>query len=463
MIGTTLWASWALAQTVPSSDLSITSFGFQGLTASSVGPDNLAPGADVDLLLGQRLRWTLGTGGDGPNPVTTRALADARFTVDPSPGYEGDGQAFETHNVRQLGFEFTNDKVTFDLGRHPVFRGGPRLVDGIQALYRPSPTVDVGVWGGLAPSMFDTDFRLRPGGGPIVAFTGSRAQLSVVGEVTMFDGALDRAGVLAMGRVSANRLIEASGRLDMELASADGGPRLSDLYVATLISPSSGFRFDVMYNAFSSYQYVSSADLDPEQLRFAQRVELVATIPGVVPVVDEQLAQDPTVNHLVGGSVRLGGSGDGGGAPRFEIMARHRQHPDEANRYTRIQPTVGAVNLGGRVDLLLNANWLSTGVDPDIALQPLEGPRASQFDVGLTSVIQATDSLALDASVRALSVPSTYDGLGLYADLYIDVVSPRADLLVLSGVSFLSEPDLDQRDGEYGLFLRIAKYLRPRG
>lgn len=454
VIGLYLWAPWALAQTVPSSDLSITSLGFQGFTTTSVGPDNGAPAADVDLLLGERLRWTLGSG-DGANPLTSRLLADARFTVDPSPGFEGDGQALEVHNVRQLGLELTSDDLTFDLGRHPVFRGGPRLVDGIQALYRPSSTVDVGLWAGLAPSVFDTDFRLRPGAGPIVAFTGPQLQLSTVGEVTLFEGALDRAGILTMGRYSLDRLIEVSGRLDLELASLDGGPHLSDFQIASILAPGRALRLDVLYNAFSSYQYLSSADLDPEQQRFDQRLLALGDLLGI-----DQDIQDPTLNHLFGGSVRLQGIGDGA-KPKLELMARQRMHPDPENRYTRLQPTVGLIGVGGRFDLLLNANWLKTGVDPDIAVQLLEDPWATQVDAGVTAVLDATDTLAIDTSIRVISSPATFDGLGLYLDLYVDVVAPSADLLVLSGVSLLTEPDRDQGDGEYGLFLRVAKYLRP--
>ncbi len=436
--GLALWGSAALAQTVPASDVSITSVGMQTVTSASVGPDNGAENADFDMLIAQRLRWTLGESAGG---TTTRALADARFTFDPSAGFNGDAQNFEITNLRQLGVEVNGSAFTLDVGRHPVFRGGPRLVDGIQALARPSSTVDVGVWAGLAPSLFDTDFRLRPGAGPVLAFTGSRAQASLVGEVLLFDGALDRAGVLAMGRVSTNRLLEVSGRLDLQLASADGGPRLSDAQIYTILAPSSSVRFDALYNAFSSYQYLSSADLDPEQQRFDLRLQEIQG----VNVLDVQ--PDPTVNHLFGASTRLEANPDGA-SPRFETLFRYRQTPEEANRYLRLSPTLGAVRLAGRLDLLLNANWLKV-------------EETSQFDAGLVSYVDLTDVIALDTSIRALSVPDDYDGLGWYADLYLNVIAPEADLLLLTGVGLTSEPDLDQGDGEYNFFLRLSKYLRP--
>lgn len=429
--------SGAAAQTVPASDVSITSVGMQAVTSASVGPDNGAENADLDMMVGQRLRWTLGEGG-----LTSRALVDARFTIDPQAGFNNDAQNFEVHNVRQLGVELHNSSVTFDVGRHPVFRGGPRLVDGIQALVRPNETVDVGVWAGLAPSLFDTDFRLRPGAGPILAWTGSRAQASLVGEVLLFDGALDRAGVLAMGRMSTNRLFEVSSRLDLQLASADGGPRLSDAQLYAIFAPAAGVRLDALYNAFSSYQYISSADLDPEQQRFDLRLQEIEG------VNIEDVQQDPSVNHLLGASVRLEADPDGA-SPRFEVMTRYRESPEPEDRYLRLSPTVGVVRVGDRLDLLLNANWFKV-------------EETAQTDVGLMTYLDVTDTVAIDTSLRALSVPDDYDGLGWYADFYLDVVAPEADLLLHTGIGLITEPDLDQADGEYNLFVRLSKYLRPR-
>ncbi len=432
-----VWAGVALAQTVPASDVSITSVGMQTVTSASVGPDNGAENADFDMLLGQRLRWTLAEGG-----VTTRALADARFTIDPKAGYNNDAQNIEINNVRQLGVELNNQSLTFDIGRHPVFRGGPRLVDGVQILLRPNNGVDVGVWAGLAPSLFDTDFRIRPGAGPIIAWTGSRAQASLVGEVLLFDGVLDRAGLLAMGRISPNRLFEISSRLDLQMISADGGPSLSDAQLYAILAPADGIRLDALYDAFSSYQYISSADRDPEQQRFDIRLQELQG----VPVVD--LQQDPTINQLFGGSIRLEANPDDT-SPRLALLARYRQAPEEENRYLRFSPTMGVVRVGGRLDLLLNANWFKVEETP-------------QLDVGLVTYVDVSDTVAIDTSIRALSVPDDYDGLGWYADFYLDVVSPAADLMLHTGVGLMAEPDIDQADGGYNLFVRLSKYLRPR-
>jgi len=436
-----LTAAPALAQTVPASDLSITSLGFQGFTTTSVDRDNGAPGADVDFLIGQRLRWRLGD----PTGFDARALVDARFTYDPQPGLQGEAQALEVHIVRQLGVEIHSDRLTLDIGRHPVFRGGPRLVDGLQALVHPGPRTQIGAWAGLAPSIFDTDFRLRPGAGPILAYTGSAVQASLVGEVSMFEGELDRAAVLGMGRWSLNRLVELSGRFDVNLATADeenGGPALADFQVFTVMSPTRALRLELLYNAFSSYRYLSSADLDPEQQRFAQRLQDLGQ---VLQLQNDRV--DPTVNHLVGASFRAVRPGNDL-SPLFELRGRYRENPDPANRFARVQPTLGVVRLGGRADILLTGNWLRV-------------EERAQVDAGVLAAWALNDLATLDLSIRGLSVPDDYSGLGVYADLFVDVVAPGPDLLVLAGVSYLSEPDLDVSDGEFGLFVRMSKYLRP--
>ena len=443
-----LMPSLTWAQTVPSSDLSITSVGLQQIDSASVDNVNNAAGTDIRFFFGERLRWTVGNG-DGESTVKTRLLADARFTFDPKAGSldagvnpdANLGQNFETNNLRQLGVEFTKSSFTLDIGRHPVFRGGPRIVDGVQALLRPSDTLDVGFWGGLAPDVFETDFRIRPGFGPIVALTTSRVQLSAVGEIAFGEGELDRAAVLAFARVSSNRLLEGTARLDLELASADDGPRLSDFQIFTIFTPSPAVRFDALYNAFSSYQYLSTADADPEQLRFAQRLRQLD------PNNPLLFLQDPTINHLVGGTARVRSQADTA-APSFELMARYRHNVDPTNRYARITPTFGLNRIGGRLDVFANINFLQVDA-------------AGQVDAGVTAIFDVTDSAAVDASIRALSVPD-YDGLGWYADLYVDVVSVPSDLIVLTGVSYLSEPNLgDQPDGGPALFVRVAKYLRP--
>jgi len=446
-IAATWVAATASAQSALPSDVSITSLGIQGLVPTSVGPNQGAALGDVDFLLSQRLRWTL-TRGDSPDDIAIRALVDARFQLDPGPGPAGD-PGFEWSQVRQLGAQLHTERITVDLGRHPVFRGGPRLVDGLQVLVRPTDDIDIGVWGGLAPSLFTSLPLLRPGGGPIFAITRSRMQLSLVGEVLTFEGALDRAGFLAMGRVSTNRLLEVSGRLDAELASADGGPRIADFQVASLFSPVEAIHIDALYNAFSSFRYVSSADRDPDLQRFALRLQQLGLELGL-----QQDVRDPTLNHMLGLGARAEPTGDN--AAHASVIARYRHNVDPDNRMSRLSPTVGFVRMLGRANVLANGNLIQVAGRP-------------QFDAGLQVAVDVTDSLAVDGSVRLMWFPlETVEGLiapvngqGWYADLYIDVVAP-GDLILFGGVSIISEPDVNVGDGSYGLFVRAAKYLRPR-
>ncbi len=429
----------ALAQ-APPSDLSMSTVGAHFIDSASVDVVNGAPGGDVRFFFGERLRWTLGRR-EGAS-VRTRLLADARFTVDPAAGFLGDGQNFETNNVRQLGVEITGERFTVDVGRHPVFRGGPRLVDGLQALYRPTPELDVGFWGGLAPDFFETDFRLRPGFGPVIAYTGSRVQASVVGDVAFAEGGLDRAAVLALGRIASNRRIELFGRLDLELVSPDGPPQLSDLQLATILSPTASLRFDVFYNAFSAYRYIQTAAFDPEAQRFAQRIADLGRELGFL-----EIQQDPTVNHLVGVTGRFRGTGSGV-RPLAELMARYRHNADPADRFARLRPTVGVLDLLGRVDLLASFNLY-------------EVDDAVQWDLGGTAVVRLTDTLTLDGSLRALDAPD-YAALGVYTDLYVDWVWEGPEIVIVGGVSYLSEPAAETPDGGPGVFVRVAKYVRPK-
>ncbi len=139
-----------------------------------------------------------------------------------------------------------------------------------------------------------------------------------------------------------------------------------------------------------------------------------------------------------------------------ELLSRYRAHPDPDNSYLRLSPTAGVVRIGGRLDLLANANLLQVTAQP-------------QFDAGLIATLDATDTVAFDASVRALWFPidtvevrpDLPNAQGWYADFYVDIVDPNTDLILMAGVSVLAEPDIEQSDGEYGLFVRASKYLRP--
>lgn len=424
----------------PPPDVSVSSVGVQAATDTALR--ELGGAMDTDLQVGERLRWTLGgdsraaVAGDGSAWL---ALLDARFTVDPSQ----DQPTFEWGAVRQAGFELVNDRWTVDLGRALVYRGGPRLVDGVQALYAPSREVRIGLWGGLAPNLFTTAPMVRPGGGPIVSFENSKTQVSLVGEVLAFDGGIDRVGALAMGRWSLERRVDVSARIDADLVGALGA-RLVDGELLLAVDPTEQLDLDLMYDAFSSYRYQQSDLLDPDLQRFAQRMEELGVTLGIT-----QDTRDPTLNHLAGASVRWQSDADGV-QPMVGLLGRYRYHPDIEDRYQRVDPQAGLMQIGDVLDLTADVNLLKVGED-------------NQLDLGLTAWFEPPESVvSLDGSVRLLNAPEQVEGRSWYGDLFVNVVSPRLDTLFLLGGSVITEDDLDgQQDAGFGAFVRVAKYLRP--
>jgi hypothetical protein len=396
---------------------------------------------DADLVLGERLRWTLA--GDVNEPgAALLALADARFTID--PGGPGDTPPFEWSQVRQLGAEVISGKWTLDVGRHPVFRGGPRLVDGVQVLFAPRSEVRLGLWGGLVPDLFTTLPTLRPGVGPVFSYTTSNVQFSVVGDLSVYDGAIDRLGLLSIGRYTLERRLEASTRVDLELLGRED-TRLVDGQVTLIGTPSPAVRIEVLYDAFSSYTYLGSEVLDPDLQRFAARL-------GPLGLGDQLLqdVRDPTLNHLFGATARVQPDTDGA-APRVMLTARQRLNEDPANRYTRINPQAGVVGVGEFLDVLVDGNVIL--VD-----------ESTQLDGGVMIYLEPGDgSVSFDTSLRAIVAEEALGGPGLYGDLFVNVVSVPLDLLFIAGGSVTSERDpLDDQDSlGVGAFVRMAKYLRP--
>lgn len=403
---------------------------------------NVPQPTDADLLVGERLRWTL-AGEVGQPGTAVLALADARFTVDPG-GPEGT-PPFEWSQVRQLGTEIISGKWTLDLGRHPVFRGGPRLVDGAQALFAPSSAVRMGVWAGLVPNLFTTVPQLRPGAGPLFAYATSNVQFSVAGDASLYDGGLDRVGVLALGRYALERRFEASTRLDVEIVGQQDAPRLVDGQLVLIGNPTNALRIEALYDAFSAYTYVGSEALDPDLQRFADRLGNIGLLEQIV-----QDIRDPTLNHLFGGSLRVRPDTEGL-TPTAQLTVRERLNADPANRYTRVNPQAGVLDVGGVVDLVADGNLILVDA-------------ATQVDAGVLIYIEPGDgAVAIDSSLRVISAGTALGGSGLYGDLFLNVVSVPLDLLFIAGGTFTTEPDpidLQQSLG-LGAFVRMSKYLRP--
>jgi len=416
------------------SDLMATSVGAQAVHSSAVGQTNL------DLLLAERARLTFAESDDG---FKGRVLADTRFTIDLSEGYD----TFEWNQVRQLGVRLQKPSWTLDLGRHPVYRGGPRMVDGAQFLVHPSTKVDVGLWAGLAPDLFTTAPRIRPGGGPVVSYHTPSFQASLAGEATVFpeEGGLDRVATLAMMRGSLDRLFELSGRTDLEILG-ENGPHVADIYSLAIYRPSEALRFDVLYNGFSTLKYQLSELQDPKVQRFAERIVQLGIDLGV-----NQDALDPTFHHQVGGGAQVQPD-TGGTAPRVAADVRQRFNANELNRFTRAHAQAGMVDapVAGRLSLLADGSFIAANGE-------------TQMNPGLIAIWEPGDEgwFAVDLSGRALINPA-YDGMGWYGDLFVDAVT-SSGFAVNVGTSIISEPTAALDVPDMGLmgYARLSYYLRP--
>lgn len=415
-----------LAHAAPD-DLAVTSVGAQG-----VYDQGLAVG-DVDLLVGERFRWTL-----ADRAFATVALADARFTLDPAGG-----DPWEQNRVRQLGVELAAPAWLVTIGRHPVVQGGPRLVDGVQVVGRRGAW-RFGGWAGLAPDLFTTRPMLRPGGGPIVAVDTPLAQASLVGEVLGTATGLDRVGLLAQTRVSRTPTWELLGRLDLQLTDADGTFGLADGFVAGKVRPGAGFTFDALYDAYSSIRYLETQLLDPDLQRYEARAEAL----GLVDLTPEDLV-DPSLYHLVGGGAAWQGTGLV--IPRVAVVGRYRHATAADDRYARVGPQVGLIGLADRVDLYGDFVW------------SWRGSAGARDEVGLNVVVDpmADGRLALDGSFRLLIDPVFAGRAGWYTDLFVDLAAVDQFVLV-GGLSATNEPS-DVTDAGLAGFLRVQHRLqRPR-
>ncbi len=419
-------AHLAAAQAVPS-DQVVTSIGAQAALAPAIDQ------GDVDLLLGERVRWRLA---ELPSGSVT-ALLDARLTLDP----QGTEDPWEQNRLRSAEARILSGPWTFDLGRSAVWRGGPRLVDGLQARVK-AGHLEVGAWGGAAPDLFTTRPEARFGGGPMVAFDRRAFSASAVGELLFAAGGLDRAAVLLLGGFSAAPVLELSGRLDLQLADAEGRLGLADGALEARSAPADGLRLHAIYDAFSTIRYLGTEALDPDVERWIERLQAS----GLSDAFVEDLA-DPRLYHLVGADGRWTGSG-GPALPRFGAEARYRWHPDPELRYTRAGPSAALVT--DRAELT---------ADLQLVLTEAQGLRE---DLGLSLLVEPTSdgALAIDTSARLLLEPA-YEGTpGFYADLFVDWLAP-AGFVLIAGASTIVEP-LPVTDPGFGAFVQVQHQVRHR-
>ncbi len=402
---------------------------------SSVGVDALwdagAREGDVDLFVGERLRWTLQDG-----VSTDRLLLDGSLTYDPVAALP-----LERLHVVAFGLERATDAIIVDVGRHPVQWGGPRLVDGAQVIAR-NGDWHYGGWGGLAPDLFTTLPQLRYGGGPTLAWLQSSRQVSAVGEVLFADGGFDRAGLLVQGRVARDPEMEATARLDLQATTSAVG--LADGSAVVRYRPHPAIRYDASYEAYSSYRYLSSSDLDPTLVRFAERIEALGIAAGIT-----QDTLDPTLYHLLGAGVRWAPDHDAHAAPVASVAGRARLAPEADDRYGRVSGRVGAAGLAaGRLE---------------VALDGSATVRGDEFyaDVGVVATYEppVESALLVEASARLLAGP---DGPSRYGDLFLSWLSKaeRGPRPVLDcGLFGESGEDQGFEDAALGGFVRASLWV----
>jgi hypothetical protein len=398
--------------------------------AQTAGVLGLPGGSDLDLILGERADWRLGTLGPEGD---ARLVLDGQFTVDPA----GTTNVWERNRVASLAVSVRSGGWLLDLGRTPVREGGPRLVDGVQVA-RQSGRWIVGGWAGAAPDLFTTRPAARFGGGPSVSRVGRTLRAGGSLEVLAAPDGLDRVGALVSGAWSAAPVLEVSTRADLQVTDASGTPGLADGALAARWQPRDGVTLGAVYDAFSTLRYLSTDALDPDRQRFTDRLLAGG-------VVDPTLFQaDPRLYHLAGLDARWAGGGGGAVIPHVSASVRARWHPDPELRYARGGPVVGVST--ERVDVSADAQLQSTE----------DGLRE---EVGLTAVVDVVPSglASVDGSVRLLLDP-TWGGPGFYSDLFVDVIGTGA-VVVVAGGSVLVERT-GYSDPGLGAFLRLQHRIR---
>lgn len=417
----------------PEEGHAVSSFGVRLEQSGATGAE------DLDLLFSERAKWAL----SGTLPGQPLLVFNGRFVAETA-------NSLESARLRSLGvrLEIEGADLGVELGRQPVQYGGARLVDGLQVLQGFPRGLALGAWAGAAPDLFTTAPTPRLGGGPILAFRGAQdQQVSLAGEVLWAPSGLDRAGALILGQKGWGTRAVVHSRLDMQLVDSTGKVGLVDAAIFGRLHPTPSTRLDAFYDAYSSWRYLSTADLDPAIRRFDARSDSLG--------LSEDIPQDTlddSLHQLFGLSGRWEMDAQPGDAhPRIEVDFRGRYHPDKSNRYTRLTPTIALEEFASG----------HAGLDLDVSFMVARG--MTQREAGITTWFEpgAQRRLLLDASIRLLlGTPETGSGLGGYSDLFVDWVTERG-VVLSGGVHGVMERDEDFLDTGYGLVARVSWHIRP--
>lgn len=384
----------------------------------------------AELLVGETLTAVLRE--DERARVTLRVAG--RGGIDPVAG------ALRRLRVRDLTVAVRTGRVQLDVGRFSV-DGGWRLADGAQARVDLGGGWAAGAWGGLAPDVVSTAPALRWGGGPVVGWSGTSGEWSLVGEALATVDGLDRLAAVTRGRVELGRVAELSGRADVQ--AVDRGVRLADAVAVARLDPSAALRVDLSWEAWSALAYLASDGRDPLVRRFASRSQALVGDPWI-----PQDALDPTVTHQVRAAVGWRRVLDGGTRLTAGASGVARAHRVVDRRLARADARVGLGGLaGGRVDLSLGQGVLRW---PDRT--------AALTTASATVALDDAARVALDAQGELVLQPilgTKRWGPSVYADLFADVrVGERWS--VSAGYAFSNAQDLERWDAWHALLVRAT-------
>jgi len=427
------WGAQAIEPTEPQvRDYSVTTVGVRGALSVATGGDY-----DLDLLLSERLSWTVFKQSAG----ASTALVNARFTMDP-----GGGLNLERSQVTSLGTRTTLGDWELYAGRHSVVSGGPRLVDGAQALFRVNPRLKVGAWGGAAPDLFTTLPRGRFGGGVILGYSDSGVAASLATEALFVRDGVDRLGALVQLGYDMLPAFSGGSRLDIQLNDPNM-PVVTDAALFGRLLVSNHTRVSADYQAYSSFRYLQTEDLDPSIQRFEQRVVELGIVSGI-----PQDSMDDALYHAAGTKVAWR-------APVFReihssagLSLRGRSASEPERRYALAAAYLGVDNMfEGRLGVTLDgvSRVDSTGVSGDAGV-----------------VVQVTSNedsnWSLDTSARALINPE-YKGIpGVYIDSFFDITAGNGVTFSVGAYSALEHDDVVE-ELSFGGFLLASYRVRPSG
>jgi hypothetical protein len=356
-----------------------------------------------------------------------------------------DGGRVDQARVRALELRFKLDKVVLDVGRFTPKGGGIRLVDGVQALGDLGHGVQLGAWAGLSPDPWNTMPALRFGGGPVLAWTDKRGEVSLLGEVLATPDGLDRVSGVARGRVELGRIAEMSGLIDLQAGGKDAPVRLSDATAFFRLDPHKDVRVDLMYDAWSSLSYLVSSSRDPTLTRFAARSVALAEDPW-----NPQDSVDTTVYHMAGATVAWDHAltEDGPTHLRLTVDGRYRHHTLADRRYARAGLRADVTGLvDGRVDVGVGERFLWW-----------QGHPGSDSTASVWAQLDKGGMAALDVSAQVVVQPlegAANWAPAVYADAFVDVMA-TPDLTVSAGYAFGNALDLDRWDTSHSALLQLT-------